>query len=301
VSKRRILIAGAATEDLKQFVSEFVESSNLEARFSSGPADFFDELRSWLPDLVIVDEKFSSPATQLVARVRAEFSRVAMKILVLAHEPSVEQTLDFVRKGVDDVVRLPFVPRLLALRARYQLQEREIFREGDLYSDPSMAPAALELFYGALGRMLQDDFKTHLQACLFEVARATKSMRVNVIELKDLTQDKAVRLASSDIEDSPKRELDLGEYPEIREALFRKALVYIKNIDSNPLTKHIRGKLKDIEMDSIVVCPLLWGDTCDAVLSLRFQGEEGLHFSKKHLRTFYMLAQIISLRRKLPR
>lgn len=294
---RRVLIAGNK-HDWTEF-THLIASDELSIKQVSSSMALMSELRSWLPDLILIEEKFAGSPSSFVSSIRKEFSRVAMKVMLVSEAPSLELILDLIKRGCDDVVRFPLHPRALALRVRYQLQERELFLGNDLYSDPTMAPAALEMFFSTMTRLLQDDFYSNLSACLFEVARASKSLRVNMIRILDLSQDKALRVVSSDDTDEgieKLAEVDLNEYPEVREAVLRKALVFIKNIDASPLTAHVRSKLKNIEMDSIVVCPMIFAGRCEAVLSFRFHGEEGLSFSKRHLKSFYMLAQLICLR-----
>jgi DNA-binding response OmpR family regulator len=264
---RRVLIAGNKF-DWKE-IGEILGSDDLVMKQVSNPALFMSEARSWLPDLVIFEEKFAGSPALFVSNLRKEFSRVAMKVMMASESPSLNLILDLIKKGCDDVVKVPLHPRAMALRARYQLQEREIFAGNDLYADPTMAPAALEVFFSSISRLVQEDFYTNLSACLFEVARATKSLRINMIRILDLSQDRAIRVVSSDDADEKFErlaEVDLNQYPEVREAVLRKAVVFIKNIDASPLTQHVRSKLKNIEMDSIVVCPMIFAGRCEAVL-----------------------------------
>ena len=64
-------------------------------------------------------------------------------------------------------------------------------------------------------------------------------------------------------------EIDLEKYPEIRQALENRCRVIVEDIASDPVMEGVRGKLKSLDVNSILVIPITFADELLGALCIK--------------------------------
>ncbi|MBS1983840.1 MAG: response regulator [Bdellovibrionales bacterium] len=288
--KPRVLIADNSKIKFQPVMNALLES-NIEVMFTPERNTIVSTASTFKPDLVLVNLFMDNSSTISVIRdLKKTLEKQAAKILVLTAHYSKDNIAECVKAGASDFILEPFDLRLLLQRIKYQLQEREIVSPEDLRSEPTQVLAGFQLTYDALKILAEvRDSNRALHEVLKRVAELSQSTRVNLI-LGDLESSEGRVIAASDDVTMSNKITDLEKYPEVREVLLNGSIVYIKDVNQNPLTKDIQHNVKTISITSLLVFPVRHrGETLGA-LSIRLGAGDGMNVSDKHLKTFYMIA-----------
>lgn len=103
------------------------------------------------------------------------------------------------------------------------------------------------------------------------VARLSAIVPVERISVLQLESDRgsAKVLASSDVPDFEPLQIDLGKYPEVREALRRREMILIEDASNHELLEPVRERIQGLPFNSLLVIPLVFGDEALGSLILR--------------------------------
>ncbi len=111
-----------------------------------------------------------------------------------------------------------------------------------------------------------------LQEIMFVIVKRIASM-VRALRCSILTVDESAGhcevLASSDDPDVHGLALSLTKYPEIRKVIETRRAVVINDVGTEPILEGVRDQLQDLGFESIMVLPLLYGDSLLGMLILR--------------------------------
>jgi len=287
--QRRILIADDQRNRFAE-ITQVLNENNFDVTHCVDRKKCLETAIQYQPDLIIINLLYGGGgAVPLIRELKTHLSRQGTKILVLTKHKNKENIVECIKAGASDFVAEPFEPRFLLQRIRYQLQEREYYSPNDLQAEPTQVLAGFQLVYECL-RIMAEVKDTHraIYECLKRISDISRSTRVNII-LADLETDEGTVIATSDDETMNDKAVDLERYPEVREVLMNGSIVFVKDITSNPLTNKIKDRVRDIEIDSLLVFPVRHRGETIGTLSVRLN-KEGLDVSDKHLKTFYMLA-----------
>lgn len=296
--ERRILIVHS---DPTRFgaLGNLLLKARVEMRHVLPTNDAFVVAEAWMPDVVVLGADLGPRRSVLgyLRRFKSIFERSSTKFIVTGKNVSKELLESLVAAGMDDFVLDPFQARLLMLRLRYQMQERESFSPEDLQTEPTQIAAGFDLVYGCQA-ILADTIKMEkgLLQVAQKVAELSLSTRVNVFGVSEAFAADARILASSDGRGVKPGRVKLENYPEVRESLLTGNILFIKDVARNPLTEGVKRRVRSIEIDSILVFPLraqgmIWG-----TLNIRLKSREGYQVSKRHIKTFYMVALALGSR-----
>ena len=124
-----------------------------------------------------------------------------------------------------------------------------------------------------------------LNQVLYIIVRRIASL-VDALRCSILTVDEPNArchvLASSDNPNVSGLSLDLGKYPEVRRAVETREAVVINDVEREPLLDHVRDKLHALGFHSIIVLPLISGNSLLGMLFLRAARREQ-RFSDKDI------------------
>jgi diguanylate cyclase (GGDEF)-like protein len=125
-AKRIAAVRVLSVEDDPQqaaFLRSILESAGYEVRICAEPRAFDAEVRSFRPDLVLMDVNLpGASGYDLVRYLRQEHSLATLPVLVLTTEDRVEARVSATRAGADDFLTKPVSPGLLlsAVAARVE-------------------------------------------------------------------------------------------------------------------------------------------------------------------------------------
>lgn len=291
--KRRVLFADSQSAKFHDLIHALT-LADIETLFTNDRAKLLSTALEFQPDLIILN-LFIGQGTTLpqIRELRQGLEREGTKIVVLTSHQSKENLAECIRAGANDFILEPFDSRQILQRVKYQLQEREAYSPDDLRAEPTQVLAGFQLVYDCL-RLSAEIKETNraIYECLKRVAELSMSPRVNLI-MADIASPTGIVIASSDDPTVQDLVVDLEKYPECREVMLKGSIVYVKDIMSNPLTKDIQSKLKDIQITSLLVFPIRHRQETIGTMCIRL-GSDGLAVSDKHLKTFYMVALLLA-------
>jgi two-component system NtrC family sensor kinase len=118
------------------------------------------------------------------------------------------------------------------------------------------------------------------------------SLRCSILYVDDAMEHCTV-MASHDDPSLPNIEIDLGKYPEIREAIRTRDPVIVKDVKTDPLMSEVREKLEHLEFQSIAVIPLTFGDDVLGTLCLK-TARSAEPFSEREIHFCMAVARVSS-------
>jgi PAS domain S-box-containing protein len=113
------------------------------------------------------------------------------------------------------------------------------------------------------------------------VAQLVGALRCSILQV-DEVQGLCEVVASSDDPGLTRLELDLRKYPEVRRAIETRQPVVINNIASERLLDGVRPAIEKLGYESILVLPLLHGESLLGMLFLR-AARDGRHFAPQEI------------------
>jgi PAS domain S-box-containing protein len=101
-----------------------------------------------------------------------------------------------------------------------------------------------------------------------KLAQIVPSARCSMLLIND-ADERCYVIASHDDPDVDMLELDLGKYPEIRQAIETHGSVLIRDVADDPLMREFRAILAKLDLHSIMVIPVVFGGDVLGTLCLR--------------------------------
>jgi two-component system NtrC family sensor kinase len=120
------------------------------------------------------------------------------------------------------------------------------------------------------------------------VARLVNAMRCSILQV-DEVQGHCEVMASSDDPELTRLELDLRKYPEVRRAIETRQPVVINDIASESLLDGVRPSIERLGFESILVLPLMHGESLLGMLFLR-AARDGRHFRPEEIASCKVVA-----------
>lgn len=292
----RILIADTETH-IARTLSEHLERNGFEARTSTG-RDVRQLIHEWKPRFILADLLLpDANALQLLDYIRREHSlrHHVMDLIVLSAHTNEANVRQAIRLGARDFIGKPVqfedVVQRLVLHSRVHRQIKP-GKEKDL-SRSDEGSFMLHLTDLVLRQALSTD---PLHEILFNLTRMLslklEGNRCNIVHC--LNDSEGVVVISNDAKSATGIPLNLRKYPEILYVKNTNRILAIENLEQNPALKDIRARVRDINFNSIVVCPVSRRAEPFGVLSLRLPPEK-TSISDNEIRFVEIVANTASL------
>ncbi len=238
-----------------------LRTAALESAFVGSGHEALEFLRHTTPSLVLLDLVMPPPDGYDVLRaIRALPRGDEIPVVVLTALDADGEIARAFEAGADDFLRKPFRPAELVARIRGQLRLRQYVET--LAERERDAQTVLELSQALASSHELDDI---LRAVVLRVATATGVDRCSIVLVGDDTE-RGLVVASNDDDQVRDLPLDLGDYPEIREAL-RTGLPLRLDADDHPLLEAL--KAKGHAYTSLAIVPIVFELRPLGVLFLR--------------------------------
>lgn len=112
------------------------------------------------------------------------------------------------------------------------------------------------------------DLHRVMLAITSEMAEAVKLSRCSAL-LVEKGEKRGLVIASNDVPDIDRLEIDLSRYPEVRRAIETRAPVVIEDVANHPLMRDVRQYISGAGFNSILVVPMIHQDDLIGTLMLR--------------------------------
>ena len=296
-SQIRVLIADDDNQ-LSRRLADFISDRGFETRTASNGREARAQIADWKPSFILADIMLKDGnALSLIDFIRAEKSLRQYKIhvLVMSGHNTEANVRSALNHGAKDYIVKPFrhedvLKRLIFHSRGYR--ELPIMTAKDLTQadDSSLVLHLTDLVLRqALSGGTLEDILHNLTRM---VSMKVDGVRCSIVNCLD--QKSAVVVTSNDARSAKGIQLDLNNYPEILHVMNTQAPIAIENLDDNPELSAIRAKVRDINFNSIIVCPVSRHAKPFGVLSLRMPAEKKT-LSDNEIRFVEIVSHVISL------
>lgn len=297
MEKIKVLIADDDNQ-LSRRLADYINDRGFDARVVSNGKDARTLLLEWKPRFVLADLMLpEGNALSLIDFIKDEKSlrHKFIHVLVMSGhnvETNVRQALS---RGAKDYIVKPFrhedVVKRLVFHSRSYKQLRDLSSKD--FSKIDEASLMLHLTDLVLRQALNGN---GLRDILFNLTRMltmkVDGVRCSIVQCLD--QKLGVVVTSNDNVSASGIQLDMYKYPEVLHVLNTQALIAIENMSESLELRSVREKVKDINFNSMVVCPVSrWGKPF-GVLSLRMPPEKET-VSDNEIRFVEIVSHVVSL------
>jgi DNA-binding response OmpR family regulator len=297
LARIRVLIADDDVI-LSRRLAEYITERGFEARVVSSGKDARAQIVDWKPRFVLADLMLpEGNALSLIDFIREEKSlrHHFIHVLVMSGhnvESNVRQAL---QRGAKDYIVKPFKHEDILKRLVFHSRAYRQLRDLSSKDYPKIDESSLMLHLTDLV-LRQALGPQSLEEILFNLTRMVSikvdGVRCSIVQCLD--QKSGVVVTSNDNRQAAGIQLDLYKYPEVLHVLNTQSLVAIENVEDSVELRAVLERVKDIQFNSMIVCPVSRSGRPFGVLSLRLPPEK-LTISDNEIRFVEIVAHVVSL------
>ena len=165
--------------------------------------------------------------------------------------------------GIEEFILPPYDPSEIKLKIEYCLRRRHHINK--LEMEKKRLGALIEIASLVSSTLNSQEILYFIVKKIAEVIPVT---RCSMIRL-DHEQNQAHVVATFEDPDIRDLTIDLGRYPEIKEALITKSPVVIGDVNTDPMMRSVKDIISPLGIKSIIVLPVFYKDTVIGTLFLR--------------------------------
>jgi DNA-binding response OmpR family regulator len=290
IEKIKVLIADDDGQNARR-MHDFLQHNGFDCRMAADGIEARSIMLKWKPKVVLADLLLpSGNAFTLLQNAKTEVSLRAEppKIIVLSGHNSPDNVHQAFSHGASDYLARPIMFNdLLARMVFHCRQTREI--------EPSAAKknsTQMDIENFLTAALENQELSIGLYEQAHQLAIKVRAARVSIIQ--GVTFEVGRVVASSDKKNINGLELDLKKYPEVQLVINSGKSIVIDNIDESKSLKAIRTRLRDVQFNAMVVCPIHLRGKVYGCISVRLQ-EEKEKIADSDLQFVRCVAKIIGL------
>ncbi len=262
--KIRVLIADNDGLSARRMF-EFLVQNGFECRLTSTGTETKKLLTAWRPRILLIDLLLpEANAFEILKFVGGEPSlrEHHVAVMVMSGHNTPQNVHEAYERGARDYLVRPIMFKDLLARIVFHCRKpREV--DGHGHEKDAMHLANLVAAQALQSLPLAENLFTLTKMAAMKVG----GLRCSIVQ--QLTHEKGIVLASNDKKDIAGLPLDLNKYPEIQLVVNTAKTVVIDNLSESRALSSIRAHFKEIDFNSMVVCPLYYRQKPFGVLSTR--------------------------------
>jgi DNA-binding response OmpR family regulator len=297
MNKIRVLIADDDGQ-MSRRLADFIGDHGFEVRVAMSGSDARTQISDWKPRIVLADMMLpEANALALLDYINSErrLKHQMPQIIVMSGHNSTFNVKQALSRGAADYLVKPF--RVEDVLRRLVFHCREYRRLQDLnrneYASTDEGSLMLHLTDLVLRQAITGDSIPNI---LFNLTRmvALKVDGVRCSVIHATSPATGIVVVSNDDKSATGIELDLNKYPEVANVMNTGVMIAIENIEKSPDLRLIKGLLRDIMFNSMIVCPVSRFQKPFGVLSLRMPAEKAT-ISDNEMRFVEIVSHVVSL------
>ncbi len=269
--KIRVLIADDDRAQ-SQRLSLFLRQNGFDCQVAADGIQAKTALVNWRPRLVLADLLLPKVnAYDLLRFIQGEPSllRYNIGLVVLSGHNDPDNMKEAFRRGAKDFIVTPAMPQEVLRRVVMQCRAPQ-----DLKKSAEEAAPVDWAFIENLTAVTEAGHSLEQTLFLMTKILADKLKGVRCSVVRTVTISEGVVIASSDDEKIHDLALDLTKYPEIQLVVNTNKVIAIDNLQASTALGRIRGELKSVDFNSMVVAPVSYKGRPFGVISLRMSPEK---------------------------
>jgi len=296
----RVLIADDDGQ-LSRRCMDFLKEKNFDAKVVATGRELRNLLldASWIPHFILSDLVLPDcNAIELCSLVKntPHLYDANTRVLVTSGHNSLQNVKDSLKAGAADYIVKPFKFDDLVTRLIFHIQKKRVIVDAEKEDTGKLT--GYHLYLHLLEIVLKEatsSRRTH--DVLFNVTKmlgiTLKAVRCNIVETSDDRQSGMI-MASSDDRTARGIKIDLNRYPEIIHVMNTEKPVVIESLDYDPVLAEIKKNFKNIQFNSMIVCPLKKRGELYGIIAARMDKTAG-GFQDRDIRFAQMVAAVASL------
>lgn len=293
----RVLIIDDDTIQSRR-LADYISARGFEARLVVSGREARQQILEWQPRFILTDLILSDGnALELIDFVRTEknLRHRLISVMVISGHNSESNVIQCVQKGAIDYIVKPCqhedILKRLVFHSRGYRQLREIATKE--YAKLDDSSLMLHLTNLVLRQALASkSLKEILLNLTRMVSIKVDGVRCSVIQCLD--QKEGVVVISNDDASASGIQLDLYKYPEVLHVLNTQHLVAIENLEESAELRFVLDQIKEVQFNSMIVCPVTRMGQRFGVLSLRMPPEKQV-ISDSEIRFVENVSHVVSL------
>jgi DNA-binding response OmpR family regulator len=297
MNKIKVLIADDDGQ-LSRRLADFISDHGFETRVAASGAAARAQILEWRPRLVLADMMLpDANALEVLDFVRdhPQLKRTQCHVLIMSGHNDAFNVRQALSRGAKDYLVKPFrlddILRRLVFHCRSYRQLTELSQSE--FGKTDEGSLLLHLTDLVLRQAIAGDSIPNILYNLTRmVAMKVDGVRCSVIHVPSITQ--GVVVVSNDDRGATGIELDLNKYPEVVNVMNTGVMIAIEDIEESPELRLIKGFLREIMFNSMIVCPVSRFQKPFGVLSLRMPPERK-SISDNEMRFVEIVSHVVSL------
>jgi two-component system cell cycle response regulator len=273
MSDRGYILVGRDGAEALAGLDEALVREGYAVRCVNDGTTLLSYVASQSPDLVVVDESIQEMAPlEIVRHVRHRVGSRDVPVVLMSSQKQGDDAALALRTGVSDYIRKPFELSEVLARVASHVERGRLMREArreadtrgivlDIVRDVTASLSSEEIF----------DILVRRVSRLFQIRRCS-------MILVDEGGEHGTVVAAHDDPSISALSLDLGRYPEIRQAVETGAPVLVKNLRGSALFEQIRPLWEteniNVDIQSILAIPFNFDKGRNGVFFLRSSSDE---------------------------
>tara|TARA_B100000609_G_scaffold105434_1_gene83691 strand:- start:2603 stop:3643 length:1041 start_codon:yes stop_codon:yes gene_type:complete len=254
-------------------------------------------LLDWKPKFLLLDLMLPDGGLNLLSFVKNEdaLRHSPVQCIVMSGHNSATNVHAALRAGARDYLVKPFTWIDMYQRLVFHLRGQKKWNNSQEPKSVALEDDALVLHLTdlvlkqALAKAPLEDILHNLTSM---AALKMNGVRCSIVHVVDANH--GVVVASNDNKDACGIELDLNKYPELSQAVNFGKIVALENLKTDPFFKNVVGELKDIQFNSLIVCPIQRQGRSFGALSVRLPDTKTVLVDNE-VRFAEIVAQTVSL------
>lgn len=286
MNKERILLVD--DENFQRvYFAEMLEKEGYEVVTAAGGEEALEIIEEVQPDLVLLDIIMPRlSGIEVCSLIRSSTSYLkSLPIVMLTHVHGDEYIVEALDAGADDYIIKDVDERIVYARVRAHLRSKKHLDKvsRDMRHQSVVADVVLDF-------SSSDNLRDALSGVTKHVARHIGG-HISVVRF-DKEGDKGSVIACSDLGPESGITIDITNYPELKRSIESGRPVIVDDMHSDLLTMDVADKLLAMDLNSLIIIPMLAKKEAGPVLLLRARGLKKI-YDKEEVRLCRTIASAI--------
>lgn len=269
------------------YFAEMLEKDGYHVITADGGEEALEIIEELEPDLVLLDIVMPRlSGIEVCSLIRSSTSYLkSLPILMLTHVHADEYIVEALDAGADDYIIKNADPRVVSARVRAHLRSKKHLDKvsRDMRHQSVVADVVLDF-------SSNDNLRDALSEVTKSVARQIGG-HISVVRFEKEDVNGSV-VACSESGPESGITIDIANYPELKKSIDSGRPVIIDDINKDPLTRDVADKLLAMDLNSLVIVPMLAEKETGPVLLLRARGYKKI-YDKEEIRLCRTIANAI--------
>ena len=271
----------------REYFTEMLEKEGYHVVTAAGGEEALEIIEELQPDLVLLDIIMPRlGGIEVCSLIRSSSSYLkSLPIVMLTHMHGDDYIVEALDAGADDYIIKSADPRVVSARVRAHLRSKKHLDKvsRDMKHQSAIADVILDF-------SSSDNLRDALTGVAKSVARQIGG-HISVVRVEKEGANGSV-IACSELVPESGITIDITNYPELKRSIDSGRPVIIDDMNSDPVTMDIADKLLALDLNSLVIVPMLAEKETGPVLLLRARGYKKI-YDKEEIRLCRTIASAI--------